>query len=225
VVCSAHDAARLCDWFCQFFSGCSSWGLISPLAPDKPRLCLPLYSSPRFLSPPFLFFSFSFLAKLTRCLAYTLRHVHCSVQPGSVHLSRSIAYVRYVWKLKFRTIVESCYSVYLQCIPRDSHCYFSAICLKSWGTVPPLQKVGSTYVYPGTYTPVRYPESYAYVFNYQGWDPVLSSRVAMNNIRLPLIALLHRLKKWIASVEEDCQQMNISVRYLKLGDWPIRQTK
>ena len=49
----------------QFFSvRAISWGGLAPLAPDKLRPSLP----PRFLPPlPFLFHSFSFLAKLTRC--------------------------------------------------------------------------------------------------------------------------------------------------------------
>ena len=46
--------------------------------------------------------------------------------------------------------------VYLQCMLRDSHCYFSVMRVKSGGTVPPLQKVGGVPPYPPP------PESYAY---------------------------------------------------------------
>jgi len=50
---------------------------------------------------------------------------------------------------------------------RDSHCYFSAMRLKSGGTVPPLQKVG------GTRTPVP-PESYAYDWSFSASSAVWS---------------------------------------------------
>ena len=48
--------------------------------------------------------------------------------------------------------------VYLQCIFRDSHCYFSSMRLKSGGTVPPLQKMGGTRT-PPKVTPMSKPET------------------------------------------------------------------
>ena len=88
VVCCAQDAARLCDQFCQFFSdGMQVMGVYSPIAPDKLRPCLPTFSSTRFYFPPFLFISFSFLAKLTRCSCCGLFTVMYIM---GLHLSRSM---------------------------------------------------------------------------------------------------------------------------------------
>jgi len=120
------------------------------LAPDKLRPSLP----PRY-PPPFLLHSFSFLAKLTRC-SYAAA-VHCNVHYGPTITQPFHRYDTFENR-RFERLLKPVKAaiVYLQCMFRDSHCYFSSMRLKSGGYGTPTPKSGG-YAYP-PYPP----ESYAY---------------------------------------------------------------
>ena len=135
------------NYFSFSLTGCGSFmgmGGLAPLAPDKLRPSLP----PRF-PPPFLFHSFSFLAKLTRC-SYAAA-VHCNVYYGPTITQPFHRYDTFENR-RFERLLKPVKAaiVYLQCIFRDSHCYFSSMRLKSGGTVPPTPKSGGGYAYPRT---------------------------------------------------------------------------
>jgi len=139
VVCCAQDVARLCDRFSPI--GCSSWGLSSPipLSPDRLPPCLSPFSSHP--SPSIPFSSFSSPSSPNWRGVHTLRMftVHCNAHYGPTPQPFHTC-MWYVWKSKFRTTVKA----YLQCMLRDSYCYFSAMCLISGGTVTPTPKSGGT---------------------------------------------------------------------------------
>ena len=66
------------------------------------------------------------------------------------HLSRYDTFENLSFERLLKPVI-----VYLQCMLRDSHCYYSALRLKNGGTVPPTPKVGVR-------VPRVPPESFAY---------------------------------------------------------------
>ena len=143
ICCAVHTMLQgyATDSVSSSQTNCSSWG---PLAPDKhcPRL------SPFCSLHPLRSLSLTLLLlprqlKLTRC-SYAAASSHQTFHAYDTFENRSFE------RLLTPVIV------YLQCMLRDSHCYFSAMRLKSGATVPPTPKSG------GTCTS-RPPESYVYV--------------------------------------------------------------
>jgi len=128
---------------CGSFMG---MGGLAPLVPHKLRPSLP----PRF-PPHFLVHSFSFLAKLTRC-SYAAA-VHCNVHYGPTitqPFHRYDTFENRGFKRLSKPVKAAI--VYLQCMFRDSHCYFFFHAPEKWGVRYP----------PPPHTPTPKSGGYAY---------------------------------------------------------------
>jgi len=177
VVCCAPDTARLCDRFCHFSPiGCGSRGL-APLSPDRLRHVCPLSPPTHPLPLQFLFSSPSSpnwrgvhitLWMLSfHCLPDNLYCVGGDVKPCSIQ-SNPLKCALWAYPQPFHRRACDTFEnrsferllkpdiLYFQCMLRDSHCYFSAVRLKSGGMVPPTPKKW------GIRVPPVPPESYAY---------------------------------------------------------------
>ena len=107
---------------------------------DKLRPCLSHFCSPCF---PSLSLSLLFSPSSPNWRGvYTLRLFTVMFIMG-IQYTSAVPYVWYVWKSKFEWLLKPVI-VYLQCMLRDSRCYFSAMRWKVGGTVyvTPISKSG-----------------------------------------------------------------------------------
>jgi len=124
-------------------------GDLAPFAPDKLRPSLPHVFHLPFSSIPFP-------SSPNWRGVHRLRPVHCNVRYGPTITQPFHRYDTFENR-RFERLLKpvKAATVYLQCMFRDSHCYFSSMRLKSGGYGTPTSKSG------GTRTP-HTPESYAY---------------------------------------------------------------
>ena len=122
-------------------TGCISFmgmGCLAPLAPDKLRPSLPHVSHLPFSSIPFP-------SSPNWRGVLTLWPIHCNVHYGPTITQPFHRYDTFENR-RFERLLKPVKAaiMYLQCIFRDSHCYFSSMRLKSGGYGTPTPKSGGT---------------------------------------------------------------------------------